>query len=161
MQTRKKRGFTLIELMLIIAIFGILTATAIPAYRDYIIQTQAQSGLRLVDGLQGVMETYHRRTGTWPTQATLSDWVAFPMTNRYVGSVAVLDNGVIEIVFDGNEATAPLRLTTLNITPYANAQGDVMWQCGAQGALSAAGSSAKYPKYPAVPSSFKPHYCGR
>jgi type IV pilus assembly protein PilA len=161
MHTGKKRGFTLIELMLIIAIVGILAAIAIPAYQDYMILSQAQSGLRLVEGLEGTMETYHRRTGTWPTEAMLHDWVVFPMTNRYVGSVSVLNNGVIEIEFDGNDATPPLRMTTLDITPYSNAQGDVMWQCGAHGALSAAGSSAKYPKYPSAPSRFQPHYCGR
>jgi type IV pilus assembly protein PilA len=133
----EERGFTLIELALVVAILGILTAVAIPAYQDYLIQRDVNSGLLLVNGLQGSIETYRRRTGTWPTAANLNDTVSFQKTNSNVRSIVVLQDGVIEIEFDDKGVTPPLRMKTIELTPYANAQGDVLWQCGGPWTLNA------------------------
>jgi Tfp pilus assembly major pilin PilA len=135
--SREQPGFTLIGAALVVTILGSLIAFAVPAYQDYLIQRDVNAGLLLVNGLQGTIESYHRRTGTWPTAASLSDTVSPPMTNSYVRSIVVRENGVIELEFNDKGVTPPLRMKTLEITPYANARGNVLWQCGGPWTLSA------------------------
>lgn len=128
--SRRQRGFTILELALFVAIFGSVTAVTVPVYEDYLVQRDVSSGLLLVDGLRSTIETYHQRTGAWPTSASLGDTVSFPAPSPYVRSVAVLENGVIEIEFDEKGVTPSLRLKTIELTPYVNASGNVLWQCG-------------------------------
>jgi type IV pilus assembly protein PilA len=123
-----QKGFTLIELMIVIAIIGILAAIAIPAYQNYTIRAQVTEGLTLADGWKTAIAEYYANFGTWPVQANLSGTNV--SVGKYESSVTVTTGGTIVITY-GNSANAKLTANPiLGITPYTNANNDVLWQCG-------------------------------
>jgi type IV pilus assembly protein PilA len=92
-----QQGFTLIELMIVVAIIGILAAIAIPAYQDYTIRAQVTEGLNLASAVKAaVAETYADR-GAWPADMTAVGITA-ATTGKYVQSMA-LDAGTIVITY--------------------------------------------------------------
>ena len=121
-----QRGFTLIELMIVVAIVGILAAIAIPAYQNYTIRAQIVDGLTLADGWKTVIEEYYANTGSWPTMASLPS--AVQSTGQYEISVKV-GNGTVEVRY-GNQANAHINNAYLYLIPYTNANGDILWVCG-------------------------------
>src|SRR6266849_4107306 len=122
-----QKGFTLIELMIVIAIIGILAAIAIPAYQNYTIRAQVTEGLTLADGWKTAISEYYANTGNWPALTNLTG------TNysqgKYETAVTVLTSGVISITY-GNQANAKINGLVLNIVPATNANNDVLWVCG-------------------------------
>jgi type IV pilus assembly protein PilA len=127
MLKRVQKGFTLIELMIVIAIIGILAAIAIPAYQNYTIRSQVTEGLTLADGWKTAIAEYYANTGNWPTQANLTGTCI--SAGKYENSVTVTTSGIIQITY-GNQANAKINGCTLALTPWTNANNDVLWQCG-------------------------------
>jgi type IV pilus assembly protein PilA len=128
-----QKGFTLIELMIVVAIIGILAAIAIPAYQDYTIRAQVSEGLTLASDIKAGVAEYMAQTGSWPAdlvEAGLgSAAAADDKAGRYVESVDV-DTGTIQIVY-GKDVNAKINNATLAIQPFVNDNGDVVWRCGA------------------------------
>ena len=135
-----QKGFTLIELMIVVAIIGILAAIAIPAYQDYTIRAQVSEGLTLASDVKAGVAEYTAQTGDWP--ADLADagmGSAAALTDkagRYVQSINVT-NGTIDIVY-GKDANSKIDGSTLSIRPYTNENNDVVWQCGLSNAPAGA-----------------------
>jgi len=133
-----QKGFTLIELMIVIAIIGILAAIAIPAYQNYTIRAQVTEGLTLADGWKTAIAEYYANTGNWPTVANLTG--TCNSTGKYESFVSVVTGGIISITY-GAQANAKLNGSILQLVPYTNANNDVLWQCGLAAApLSATAS---------------------
>jgi type IV pilus assembly protein PilA len=128
-----QKGFTLIELMIVIAIIGILAAIAIPAYQNYTIRAQITEGLTLADGWKTAIAEYYANTGNWPAQANLTGTNV--SIGKYESSVTVLAGGTIVITY-GGQANAKVATQTLSLVPYTNSNNDVLWQCGTSTAPS-------------------------
>ncbi len=135
-----QKGFTLIELMIVVAIIGILAAIAIPAYQDYTIRAQVSEGMTLAGDIKAGVAEFMAQTGRWPVDLIEAGVVevgggAADKAARYVASIAV-SNGTIQIVY-GRDANDRINAdpgtsatSTLDIQPYVNANGDVVWLCG-------------------------------
>jgi type IV pilus assembly protein PilA len=147
-----QKGFTLIELMIVIAIIGILAAIAIPAYQNYTIRAQVTEGLTLGDGWKTAISEYYANTGNWPAQGNLAGTCV--SAGKYESSVTVATGGVIQITY-GNQANAKINGCTLAIVPYTNSNNDVLWVCGTAATPSSAtiassgnsGSNTLLPQY--------------
>jgi type IV pilus assembly protein PilA len=128
--TKLQKGFTLIELMIVVAIIGILAAIAIPAYQDYTIRAQVSEGMNLAAAAKAaVAETFLNR-GVAPVARVNAGMSPLPTdtSGKYVTSVAV-NNGAITVAY-GNEANAQIAGQTLQIVPYTTPDNSVAWRCG-------------------------------
>jgi type IV pilus assembly protein PilA len=163
-----QKGFTLIELMIVVAIIGILAAIAIPAYQDYTIRSQVTEGLNLASAVKAGVSEFYAQNGVWQTamgpstQAGTLGMDTNP-SGKYVSGIQ-LANGTIQITysnvlpFQANANINGLRLDlrpTISGAAAATSNGDVVWTCGkhtpvgvdpASGAAAADGTTvlAKY-----------------
>lgn len=123
-----EKGFTLIELMIVVAIIGILTAIALPAYQDYTKRAHVSEGLVLAGGAKAIITEHYSSKGTWPTDNANAGLAASTsITGNAVRSVSV-DNSKITITF--NEKVEDLATLTLQGSEQS---GYVQWLCGQTG----------------------------
>lgn len=127
-KTQMQKGFTLIELMITVAIVGILAAVALPAYQDYTIRAQVTEGISLASGAKAAVSEYHSNKGAFPADNAEAGLTAGGAVGKFVTGV-VVDKGVITAKF-GGQANANLSGETIVLTPSETAAGNLQWSCG-------------------------------
>jgi len=129
-----QKGFTLIELMIVVAIIGILAAVALPAYQDYTRRARVTEGLSLASGAKTAVAEYYSSQNVWPSvNASAGLAAAASINGAAVTSVAVADN-VITITYNAIVSTAA---TTLLLTATSGS-GGITWTCVTGGTLATA-----------------------
>jgi type IV pilus assembly protein PilA len=130
-----QKGFTLIELMIVVAIIGILAAIAIPAYQDYTIRAQVTEGLNLGGAVKVAVAEFFANTGAWPvdmlTATTGLGFTSLP-SGKYVSSVNVA-TGTIKITYASaapQQANNVINAKELDLRPTLGNNLDVVWTCG-------------------------------
>ncbi len=127
-----QQGFTLIELMIVVAIIGILAAVAIPAYQDYTIRAKVTEGLRLASAGKTAVSEFFSTNGRLPANNDSAGMAsAGSISGNDVASVTVNTNGVMHILFSGS---LPLGTKTIFLTPDTSG-GRVRWDCATNGTL--------------------------
>ncbi|MGH8184031.1 MAG: pilin [Rhodanobacteraceae bacterium] len=133
------RGFTLIELMIVVAIIGILASIAIPAYQNYIIRAQTAEAFSLASFAQPKVIDYYRHFGHFPADNRAAGLPsAGSIIGHYVGAVSV-DDGVVNVTFRDKDINAALQGQTLSLRPLVvqgSPRSPIAWSCGSAPAPS-------------------------
>jgi len=131
-----QKGFTLIELMIVVAIIGILAAIAIPAYMNYTIRAQVTEGLNMADSWETAIAEYYSNNGSWPSTVSTTGGagaIAMPSggasAGKYVQTLTIGAGGSVVIKY-GNNANAKLQGAELVIYPGTDSNNDIIWVCG-------------------------------
>ncbi|HEZ7001378.1 TPA: pilin [Neisseria meningitidis] len=124
-----QKGFTLIELMIVIAIVGILAAVALPAYQDYTARAQVSEAILLAEGQKSAVTEYYLNHGKWPSDNSAAGVAsASDIKGKYVQKVEV-NNGVITAEMKSSGVNNEIKGKKLSL--WAKRQdGSVKWFCG-------------------------------
>ena len=136
-----QKGFTLIELMIVVAIIGILAAIAIPAYQDYTVRSKVTEGLNLADSAKTTVSEGFQSGGMAGMASAAGGWTFVP-TKYVTGIVITPASGVITVTYDAT-ANGISQMTagtnTLVLTPFVNKaalsntnSGNIDWACASQ-----------------------------
>ncbi|HEZ2483627.1 TPA: pilin, partial [Neisseria meningitidis] len=124
-----QKGFTLIELMIVIAIVGILAAVALPAYQDYTARAQVSEAILLAEGQKSAVTEYYLNHGEWPANNSSAGVAsASDIKGKYVQSVEV-KNGVVTATMASSNVNNEIKGKKLSLWAKRQA-GSVKWFCG-------------------------------
>ncbi|ENW6147556.1 pilin, partial [Neisseria gonorrhoeae] len=134
-----QKGFTLIELMIVIAIVGILAAVALPAYQDYTARAQVSEAILLAEGQKSAVTEYYLNNGIWPENNTSAGVAASSkIIGKYVKQVEV-KKGVVTAQMASTGVNKEIKDKRLSL--WAKRQdGSVKWFCGRPVQRAAAGA---------------------
>lgn len=132
MKAQMQKGFTLIELMIVVAIIGILAAVALPAYQDYTGRAQATEALSATAGIRTEIGVTYSEDGAFPAAGSSAIAEALLLEGNYFnagGVVLAPDTGILTVTFSSGVHAG----NTITLTPQENAGSTQItgWQCGA------------------------------
>ena len=131
--TSPRSGFTLIEVMIVVAIIGILTAVAIPTYQRFMIRGQVTEGLTLSTGAKSAVSEFYMSQGVWPADNDIAGIAPeSQISGNYTAQIEVKNN-VIEILY-GIDAHDAISGGLIVLTAFDNA-GSVSWSCTSAGGI--------------------------
>jgi type IV pilus assembly protein PilA len=131
MKHNASKGFTLIELMIVVAIIAILAAIALPAYQDYTIRSQVSEGAVLADGAKTAVAEFFTNKGVYPTTNVSAGLAgSASIAGNYVTSLNVTAGGIITATY-GNKANSKVSGSTLQFSAYSKGGGSIAWTCKA------------------------------
>ena len=142
---KMQKGFTLIELMIVVAIIAILAAIALPAYQDYTIRSQAAEGVSLAAAAKTAVTESFSSTGNAPLDRTAAGMSpnATDTAGNFVSQVEI-ENGVITVTYSNaapQRANSAINNQTLTFVPYVSTDGSVSWKCRALGSAANPGGT--------------------
>lgn len=136
----KSKGFTLIELMIVVAIIGMVAAVGIPSYLDYIAKSQASEAVALTTALKAPISEYYSSNGRLPTLSETGGQI----NGKYVQNVTIFTtatNVVVQATFKPAGVSVNIANQTFAITSDASLAN---WQCGLSGTDSAAHTTVEF-----------------
>lgn len=135
---KKQQGFTLIELMIVVAIIAILAAIALPAYQDYVARAQVSEAMTLSSGAKTAVTEYYADKGAFPTSNAMAGLASASSINgKYVASVGVGTAGAITATLKGSgSVSAKVAGKTFVLNP-ADSGGSITWDCKTNGTIAA------------------------
>ncbi len=121
-----QKGFTLIELMIVVAIIGILAAVALPAYQDYTARSQMAEAMTLGGGLRTVVSEYWTNEGTYPVDNDDAG-ASGTISGKYV-SVVEIEDGLITVTMKSTGVAKGIQGEEMELSPVTSA-GSIKWKC--------------------------------
>jgi type IV pilus assembly protein PilA len=125
---RHDHGFTLIELMIVVAIIAILAAIAVPAYQNYLIRAQVSEGMSLAAGAETTVWDFVANNSRFPSGNVSAGLPSANSINGHYVSQVIVTNGQISAFYGGPQASSVISSDKLVLSPVTS-NGSIMWNC--------------------------------